>query len=120
MKARLLEVPLAALFGQVRRSAPISAAAASLPTTTPRPGRSKPVSSDDRDGLREVRDGCGADVAARGYGYSLGYFASMVVAAAVDWLQIDVTRCGGYTVWLRGAAIAQAHNLPDAHKFRAD
>ena len=29
----------------------------------------------------------------------------------VDCLQLDVTRCGGYTGWLRGAAVAQAHNL---------
>ena len=71
----------------------------------------EPVSSDDLDGLREVRDGCGADVAAGEYGYSLDYFARMVSAGAVDCLQVDVTRCGGYTVWLRAAAVAAAHNL---------
>ncbi len=71
----------------------------------------EPVSSDDLDGLREVRDACGADVAAGEYGYSLDYFAKMVSAGAVDCLQVDVTRCGGYTVWLRAAAGAAAHNL---------
>lgn len=71
----------------------------------------EPVSSDDLEGLREVRDGCAADVTAGEYGYSLGYFAQMVTADAVDCLQIDVTRCGGYTVWLRAAAVAEAHNL---------
>ncbi|MFE3760208.1 enolase C-terminal domain-like protein [Streptomyces sp. NPDC059104] len=30
---------------------------------------------------------------------------------AVDCLQADVTRCGGITVWLRVAALAQAHAL---------
>ncbi len=71
----------------------------------------EPVSSDDLAGLREVRDNCAADVAAGEYGYSLDYFASMVRAGAVDCLQVDVTRCGGYTVWLRAAALAAAHNL---------
>ncbi len=49
--------------------------------------------------------------AAGEYGYSLDYFAKMVDAEAVDCLQVDVTRCGGYTVWLRAAAVAEAHNL---------
>jgi L-alanine-DL-glutamate epimerase-like enolase superfamily enzyme len=71
----------------------------------------EPVSSDDLDGLREVRDGCAADVAAGEYGYSLDYFSKMVCAGAVDCLQVDVTRCGGYTIWLRAAAVAAAHNL---------
>ncbi|MGH9171702.1 MAG: enolase C-terminal domain-like protein [Acidimicrobiales bacterium] len=71
----------------------------------------EPVSSDDLDGLRQVRDWCACDVAAGEYGYSLGYFARMVSAEAVDCLQVDVTRCGGYTVWLRAAALAEAHNL---------
>jgi L-alanine-DL-glutamate epimerase-like enolase superfamily enzyme len=29
----------------------------------------------------------------------------------VDCLQLDVTRCGGITEFLRGAALARAHNL---------
>jgi L-alanine-DL-glutamate epimerase-like enolase superfamily enzyme len=71
----------------------------------------EPVSSDDLAGLREVRDSVASDVAAGEYGYDESYFARMVAAAAVDCLQIDVTRCGGYTSWLRVAAIAGAHNL---------
>ena len=71
----------------------------------------EPVSSDDLAGLREVRDNCGADVAAGEYGYSLDYFARMVDADAIDCLQADVTRCGGYTVWLQAASVAAAHNL---------
>jgi len=71
----------------------------------------EPVSSDDLAGLREVRDQCAADVAAGEYGYDLAYFARMVGAGAVDCLQVDVTRCGGYTQWLRAAAVAGASNL---------
>ncbi len=71
----------------------------------------EPVSSDDLDGLREVRDNCAADITAGEYGYSLDYFARMIGAGAVDCVQVDVTRCGGYTVWLQAAAVAAARNL---------
>ena len=71
----------------------------------------EPVSSDDLEGLRDVRAGIRADVAAGEYGYDECYFARMIDARAVDCLQIDVTRCGGYTSWLRAAALAAAHGL---------
>lgn len=71
----------------------------------------EPVSSDDLDGLREVRDQTSPDTTAGEYGYDLVYFARMVIAGAVDCLQIDVTRCGGITEWVRAAAVAAAHNL---------
>ena len=82
----------------------------------------EPVSSDDLVGLREVRDHLDLDVAAGEYGYDETYFATMVAAEAVDCLQVDVTRCGGYTSWLRAAAIAgsrglqvSAHCAPNLH-----
>jgi L-alanine-DL-glutamate epimerase-like enolase superfamily enzyme len=71
----------------------------------------EPVSSDDLVGLREVREQVSADVAAGEYGYDESYFARMVAADAVDCLQVDVTRCGGYTSWLRAAALAGSHHL---------
>jgi L-alanine-DL-glutamate epimerase-like enolase superfamily enzyme len=71
----------------------------------------EPVSSDDLEGLREVRDQVAPDVTAGEYGYDLVYFARMVDAQAVDCLQIDVTRCGGITEWQRAAAVAAARNL---------
>jgi len=186
LKARLLEVPLAALFGQVRPDAPIYGSGGfttydeattvvqlerwveewSIPRVKIKigeswgaePGRDlarvaltrrvvgnevelyvdanggytrkqavrmgrafhdqdgvvwleEPVSSNDLAGLREVRDSCSADVTAGEYGYSLDYFAKMIDADAVDCIQVDVTRCGGYTVWLQAAAVAAARNL---------
>jgi L-alanine-DL-glutamate epimerase-like enolase superfamily enzyme len=66
----------------------------------------EPVSSDDLAGLRSVREALTVDVAAGEYGYDETYFARMLAAGAVDCLQIDVTRCGGYTAWLRAAAVA--------------
>ena len=71
----------------------------------------EPVSSDDLDGLREVRDQVTPDVTAGEYGYDLPYFARMVDAQAVDCLQADVTRCGGFTEWQRAAAVAAARGL---------
>ncbi|OBH10890.1 enolase C-terminal domain-like protein [Mycobacterium sp. E1747] len=71
----------------------------------------EPVSSDDLAGLREVRDQVIPDVTAGEYGYDLTYFGRMLAAEAVDCLQIDVTRCGGITDWLRAAAVAAAHNV---------
>ena len=68
----------------------------------------EPVSSDDLEGLREVKDQLSLDVAAGEYGYDEVYFARMLGARAVDCLQIDVTRCGGFTSWLRSAGLAAA------------
>jgi len=71
----------------------------------------EPVSADDLDGLRQVRDAVEPDVTAGEYGYDLGYFQRMCAAGAVDCLQIDVSRCGGITEWQRVTAVAAAHNL---------
>ncbi|MFD8526398.1 enolase C-terminal domain-like protein [Streptosporangium canum] len=71
----------------------------------------EPVSSDDLAGLRLVRMRIDADVAAGEYGGDLTYFTRMCQAGAVDCLQIDATRCGGYTGWFGAAVIAAAHHL---------
>jgi L-alanine-DL-glutamate epimerase-like enolase superfamily enzyme len=71
----------------------------------------EPVSSDDHGGLRRVRDSVTQDVTAGEYGDSLAYFAHLVGSGAVDCVQVDVTRCGGYTEWRRIAALAAAHGL---------
>jgi L-alanine-DL-glutamate epimerase-like enolase superfamily enzyme len=71
----------------------------------------EPVSADDLTGLRLVRDAVVCDVTAGGYGYDLPCFARMIAAGAVDCLQIDATRCGGLTDFLRAAALAHAHGL---------
>ncbi|MFD2081805.1 L-alanine-DL-glutamate epimerase [Actinopolymorpha cephalotaxi] len=72
----------------------------------------EPVTSDDLDGLRRVRDHVRPDVTAGEYGYDLTYFERMCAAGAVDCLQVDVSRCGGITEWQRIAAVAAAHHLP--------
>jgi L-alanine-DL-glutamate epimerase-like enolase superfamily enzyme len=74
----------------------------------------EPVSSDDLEGLRLIRDRApsGMDIAAGEYGYDLVYFKRMVDAGAVDVLQADATRCGGITEFLRVGALCEAANLP--------
>jgi L-alanine-DL-glutamate epimerase-like enolase superfamily enzyme len=71
----------------------------------------EPVSSDDLDGLHQVRSLVDVDVAAGEYGSDLAYFERMCAAGAVDVLQADVSRCAGITEWLRVAAVAAAHGL---------
>ena len=74
----------------------------------------EPVSSDDLDGLRVLRDDGppGMDIAAGEYGYDITYFERMLGAGAVDVLQADATRCGGYTGFFQAAALCEAHHLP--------
>jgi len=71
----------------------------------------EPVSSDDLDGLRQVRQSTSMDVTAGEYGYDLAYFHRMCAAGAVDCLQVDVTRCGGITELLRTAAAAASQGF---------
>ncbi|HEX3854412.1 MAG TPA: enolase C-terminal domain-like protein [Polyangiaceae bacterium] len=74
----------------------------------------EPVSSDNLDGLRFVKDHVpmGMDVTAGEYGYRLGYFSNMLQARAVDVMQLDATRCGGVTGFLRAAHVCEAFQIP--------
>lgn len=86
----------------------------------------EPVSSDDRDGLRLVRDQVACDVAAGEYAARLPDVADLVQARAVDCLQLDASRCCGVTEWQRAAAVAaaahldvSAHCVPNLHAHLA-
>jgi L-alanine-DL-glutamate epimerase-like enolase superfamily enzyme len=74
----------------------------------------EPVSSDDLEGLRLIRDRApaGMEIAAGEYGYDAPYFARMLQAGAVDVLQADATRCAGITGFLQAAALCEAHSMP--------
>jgi L-alanine-DL-glutamate epimerase-like enolase superfamily enzyme len=73
----------------------------------------EPVSADDLDGLRLLRNRAPGemDIAAGEYGYDLWYFRRMLEADAVDVLQADASRCPGITDFLRVAALAEARSL---------
>lgn len=69
----------------------------------------EPVSSDDLDGLRLVRQGGppGQEIAAGEYAYDPAYVRRMLVAGAVDVMQADASRCLGITGFLRAAALCE-------------
>jgi L-alanine-DL-glutamate epimerase-like enolase superfamily enzyme len=71
----------------------------------------EPVSSQDPGGLAIIRRQVRPDVTAGEYSWTLADSARLLAAEAVDCLQLDVTRCGGITEFLRGAALAAAHNV---------
>lgn len=74
----------------------------------------EPVSSDDLDGLRLIRERAPAqmEIAAGEYGYELQYFDQMIAAGAVDVLQADATRCCGITGFIKTSAICEARSMP--------
>jgi L-alanine-DL-glutamate epimerase-like enolase superfamily enzyme len=74
----------------------------------------EPVSSNDLDGLRLLRDRVPAEmaVAAGEYGYEPGYFRRMLDAEAVDVLQADVTRACGITGLQNVGALCTAYEVP--------
>jgi L-alanine-DL-glutamate epimerase-like enolase superfamily enzyme len=72
----------------------------------------EPVSSEDREGLRLLRDRGpgGLPVAAGEYEWTLPQLADL--AGCVDILQADVTRCGGITNLLRLDGICKGRQIP--------
>jgi L-alanine-DL-glutamate epimerase-like enolase superfamily enzyme len=71
----------------------------------------EPVSSEQPEELAAIRAASRMDVAAGEYCWRLEDAGRMLAARAVDCLQLDVTRCGGISGWLAGAAAAAAHGL---------
>ena len=72
----------------------------------------EPVSSDDLEGLRFIREHTPIEVTAGEYGYELQYFDAMIAAGAVDVLQADATRCCGITGFLKTSAICESRSMP--------
>jgi L-alanine-DL-glutamate epimerase-like enolase superfamily enzyme len=74
----------------------------------------EPVTSDDVEGLRFVRDHApaGMAIAAGEYGWDELHFRRLLEGGAVDILQADATRCLGTTGFLMAVALAEAHHTP--------
>ncbi|MCE9670214.1 mandelate racemase [Myxococcus stipitatus] len=74
----------------------------------------EPVSSDDLEGLRHLRDRvpAGMAVAAGEYGDRDLYFRRMLEAGAVDVLQADATRCLGISGFLQAHVLCDAYDVP--------
>ena len=74
----------------------------------------EPVSSDDLEGLRLIRDQGpeGMAIAAGEYAYDAPYFRRMLSARAVDVQQADATRCAGITGFLQADALCGSFCMP--------
>lgn len=74
----------------------------------------EPVSSDDLSGLRWIRERVppGVQIAAGEYGGDVFYFRGMCEAEAVDVVQPDPIRAGGFTGFLRAAEVCNAFSTP--------
>jgi len=74
----------------------------------------EPVSADDLEGLRLLRDRApaGMSIAAGEYGYDGWYFQRMLDAGAVDILQADATRALGVSGFLQADGLCGARSLP--------
>jgi L-alanine-DL-glutamate epimerase-like enolase superfamily enzyme len=88
----------------------------------------EPVSSDDLEGLRLMREHApaGMRIAAGEYGYDSFYFRRMLEENAVDVLQADATRCAGITGFLAAGNLCasfstplSAHTAPSLHAHAA-
>ena len=72
----------------------------------------EPVSSDDLEGLRFIRERTPIEIAAGEYGYELQYFDAMIAAGAVDVLMADATRCTGITGFIKTSALCESRSIP--------
>jgi L-alanine-DL-glutamate epimerase-like enolase superfamily enzyme len=71
----------------------------------------EPVSSDRLTDLALLRGLVPQEITAGEYGTTVDYFRTMLAAGAVDCLQIDASRCGGYTGMLAAAGLADAYGI---------
>jgi L-alanine-DL-glutamate epimerase-like enolase superfamily enzyme len=72
----------------------------------------EPTIPDDVDGHARIVQHSGAAIAAGENLHTLHEFAAYINAGAVAFPEPDVSNCGGYTVFRKIGALAEAHNLP--------
>jgi L-alanine-DL-glutamate epimerase-like enolase superfamily enzyme len=75
------------------------------------------VLADDRVAHCRVRRGAGIPLAAGETMYTRYEFADFLRSGALDVVQADIVRVGGYTEWLKIAKLAESFNLPVAPHF---
>ncbi len=80
----------------------------------------EPVLADDIPGHTRVRAALKTPVALGETLFTRYQFADYIRADAVDIVQPDVPRVGGFTEWLKIAKLAEAHNLPVAPHFAVE
>jgi len=77
----------------------------------------EPLLADDREGHAHVRQVTGVPIAVGETMYTRYEFADFIRARAVDIVQADIIRVGGFTEWMKIAKLAESFNLPVAPHF---
>ncbi len=77
----------------------------------------EPIRAEDRAGHVHVRKGAGVPLAAGENLSTLYQFADFLRAGALDIVQPDIPRVGGFTEWMKIAKLAESFNLPVAPHF---
>jgi L-alanine-DL-glutamate epimerase-like enolase superfamily enzyme len=77
----------------------------------------EPLLADDRAGHAHVRQATGVSMAVGETLYTRYEFADYIRSGAVDVVQADITRVGGFTEWLKIAKLAESFNLSVAPHF---
>lgn len=71
----------------------------------------EPVFADDIPGLRKFKQGTDIPLGTGEHEYTKYGARDLVLGEAVDYLQMDATRCGGYTEMLKACAVAESFNI---------
>jgi L-alanine-DL-glutamate epimerase-like enolase superfamily enzyme len=77
----------------------------------------EPLLADDRQGHAHVRQATGVPIAVGETMYTRYEFADYIRSGAVDIVQADIIRVGGFTEWMKIAKLAESFNLPVAPHF---
>ena len=72
----------------------------------------KPAVPDDVAGHVRIAGAGGLPIATGENLHTLYEFRHMIAAGGVAFPEPDLSNCGGVTVWLKVARLAEAHNLP--------
>jgi L-alanine-DL-glutamate epimerase-like enolase superfamily enzyme len=72
----------------------------------------EPVLADDIEGLARISSQIHIPVASGEHEYTKYGAKELLTKQAADIIQMDVTKCGGITEWLKIAALTQAWNVP--------
>ena len=71
----------------------------------------EPIQPDNYAGYAHLRANGGIPIAAGENLHTLAEFAAIMTAGGIDFPEPDFTTCGGITVWMKVAHLAEAHGL---------
>lgn len=75
----------------------------------------EPLSPDDYEGYRKLSEATKVRIAAGEEESGRHTFNRLIVEGKIDVVQVDLTRCGGFTEGMKIAALAALHGLPVAN-----